>query len=159
MVSPSICAQKLLSFFPFLLVLFDLQYEGVQCGLNADVDRHLEMGKKLLAAGQLADALSHFHSAIDGEPDNYLAYYRRATAFLAMGKSKAAIPDLSRVIELKPDFTSARLQRGQLLLKQGRLDEAEDDFKKVKLCFASSTSGHSLEVERAPCGGRLSQSP
>ncbi|XP_053311339.1 dnaJ homolog subfamily C member 3 [Spea bombifrons] len=131
MVSPSACAQKLLSFFPFLLVLFDLQYEGVECGINADVDKHLEMGKKLLAAGQLADALSHFHSAIDGDPDNYLAYYRRATAFLAMGKSKAAIPDLSRVIELKPDFTSARLQRGQLLLKQGKLDEAEDDFKKV----------------------------
>ncbi|KAM8975157.1 dnaJ homolog subfamily C member 3 [Pelodytes ibericus] len=131
MVSPSACAQKLLSFFPFLLVLFDLQYEGVECGINADVDKHLEMGKKLLAAGQLADALSHFHSAIDGDPDNYLAYYRRATAFLAMGKSKAAIPDLSRVVELKPDFTSARLQRGQLLLKQGKLDEAEDDFKKV----------------------------
>ncbi|XP_063809098.1 dnaJ homolog subfamily C member 3 isoform X2 [Pseudophryne corroboree] len=104
---------------------------GVECGINADVDKHLEMGKKLLAAGQLADALSHFHSAIDGDPDNYLAYYRRATAYLAMGKSKAAIPDLSRVIELKPDFTSARLQRGQLLLKQGKLDEAEEDFKKV----------------------------
>ncbi|KAM4699821.1 dnaJ homolog subfamily C member 3 [Discoglossus pictus] len=131
MVSPSACVQRLLSFFPFLLVLLDLQYEGVECGINADVDKHLEMGKKLLAAGQLADALSHFHSAIDGDPDNYLAYYRRATAFLAMGKSKAAIPDLSRVIELKPDFTSARLQRGQLLLKQGRLDEAEEDFKRV----------------------------
>lgn len=131
MVAPSACAHKLLSFFPFLLVLFDLQYEGVECGINADVDKHLEMGKKLLAAGQLADALSHFHSAIDGDPDNYLAHYRRATAYLAMGKSKAAIPDLSRVIELKPDFTSARLQRGQLLLKQGKLDEAEDDFKRV----------------------------
>ncbi|KAM4795372.1 dnaJ homolog subfamily C member 3 [Rhinophrynus dorsalis] len=131
MVSPSACVHKVLSFFPFLLVLFDLQYEGVVCGINADVDRHLEMGKKLLAAGQLADALSHFHSAIDGDPDNYLAYYRRATVFLAMGKSKAAIPDLSKVIELKPDFTSARLQRGQLLLKQGKLDEAEEDFKKV----------------------------
>ncbi|XP_069496796.1 dnaJ homolog subfamily C member 3 isoform X2 [Ambystoma mexicanum] len=89
------------------------------------------MGKKLLAAGQLADAISHFHSAIDGDPDNYIAYYRRATAYLAMGKSKAAIPDLSKVIALKPDFTSARLQRGYLLLKQGKLDEAEDDFKKV----------------------------
>ncbi|XP_071991538.1 dnaJ homolog subfamily C member 3 [Engystomops pustulosus] len=131
MVAPSACAHKLLSFFPFLLVLLDLQYEGVECGINADVDKHLEMGKKLLAAGQLADALSHFHSAIDGDPDNYLAYYRRATAYLAMGKSKAAIPDLSRVIELKPDFTSARLQRGQLLLKQGKLDEAEEDFKRV----------------------------
>lgn len=42
----------------------------------------------------------------DGDPKNYLAYYRRATVFLAMGKSKSALPDLSKVIELKPDFTS-----------------------------------------------------
>lgn len=35
-----------------------------------------------------------------------MAYYSRATVFLAMGKSKSALPDLSKVIELKPDFTS-----------------------------------------------------
>uniref|UniRef100_F7H6J7 DnaJ homolog subfamily C member 3 n=2 Tax=Callithrix jacchus TaxID=9483 RepID=F7H6J7_CALJA len=119
------------SVFPFLLVLVDLQYEGAECGVNADVEKHLELGKKLLAAGQLADALSQFHAAVDGDPDNYIAYYRRATVFLAMGKSKAALPDLTKVIELKMDFTAARLQRGHLLLKQGKLDEAEDDFKKV----------------------------
>ena len=28
------------------------------------MENHLEMGKKLLAAGQLADALSHFHAAV-----------------------------------------------------------------------------------------------
>lgn len=37
---------------------------GVQCGINAEVEKQLELGKKLLAAGQLADALSHFHAAI-----------------------------------------------------------------------------------------------
>ena len=42
----------------------------------------------------------------DGDPQNYMSYYRRATVYLAMGKSKSALPDLSRVIELKPDFTS-----------------------------------------------------
>lgn len=42
----------------------------------------------------------------DGDPKNYMAYYNRATVFLAMGKSKSALPDLSKVIELKPDFTS-----------------------------------------------------
>lgn len=42
----------------------------------------------------------------EGDADNYLAYYRRATVYLAMGKSKAAIRDLSRVVELKQDFTS-----------------------------------------------------
>uniref|UniRef100_A0A8I5U257 DnaJ homolog subfamily C member 3 n=1 Tax=Pongo abelii TaxID=9601 RepID=A0A8I5U257_PONAB len=131
MVAPGSVTSRLGSVFPFLLVLVDLQYEGAECGVNADVEKHLELGKKLLAAGQLADALSQFHAAVDGDPDNYIAYYRRATVFLAMGKSKAALPDLTKVIQLKMDFTAARLQRGHLLLKQGKLDEAEDDFKKV----------------------------
>uniref|UniRef100_A0A4W6FWZ5 DnaJ homolog subfamily C member 3 n=1 Tax=Lates calcarifer TaxID=8187 RepID=A0A4W6FWZ5_LATCA len=131
MVSIDHVTHKILTYIPYVLVLIDMRYEGVKCGRDGSVDNHMEMGKKLLAAGQLADALSHFHAAVDGDPKNYLAYYRRATVFLAMGKSKSALPDLSRVIELKPDFTSARLQRGNLLLKQGRLDEAESDFKKV----------------------------
>uniref|UniRef100_A0A8C5NHS0 DnaJ homolog subfamily C member 3 n=1 Tax=Gouania willdenowi TaxID=441366 RepID=A0A8C5NHS0_GOUWI len=122
---------------------------GVKCG--QDVDNHMEMGKKLLAAGQLADALSHFHAAVDGDPKNYMAYYRRATVFLAMGKSKSALPDLSRVIELKPDFTSARLQRGNLLLKQGKLDEAESDYKKV---LKSSPT----EKEEKEASGQLTKS-
>lgn len=42
----------------------------------------------------------------EGDSDNYIAYYRRATVYLAMGKSKAAIRDLSKVVELKQDFTS-----------------------------------------------------
>ncbi|XP_034970370.1 dnaJ homolog subfamily C member 3 [Zootoca vivipara] len=131
MVSPRAYSSRLGSALPLLLVLWDLHYQGAECGINAEVEKQLEMGKKLLAAGQLADALSHFHAAIEGDRDNYLAYYRRATVYLAMGKSKAAIRDLSKVVELKQDFTSARLQRGHLLLKQGKFDEAEEDFKRV----------------------------
>ncbi|KAL2081653.1 hypothetical protein ACEWY4_023506 [Coilia grayii] len=131
MVSVTSMAHRILKYVPFVLVLIDLRYEGVKCGKTVDVESHLEMGKKLLAAGQLADALSHFHAAVDGDPKHYMAYYRRATVYFAMGKSKSALPDLSKVIELKPDFTAAVLQRGNLLLKQGKLDEAEADFKKV----------------------------
>ncbi|KAF6083920.1 DnaJ heat shock protein family (Hsp40) member C3 [Phyllostomus discolor] len=64
MVAPSSVTSRLGSVFPFLLVLVDLQYEGAECGVNADVEKHLELGKKLLAAGQLADALSQFHAAV-----------------------------------------------------------------------------------------------
>lgn len=39
-------------------------FVGVMCGKDGSVDNHMEMGKKLLAAGQLADALSHFHAAV-----------------------------------------------------------------------------------------------
>lgn len=48
-------------------------------------------------------------SLTEGDSDNYIAYYRRATVYLAMGKSKAAIRDLSRVVELKQDFTSVSI--------------------------------------------------
>ncbi|KAF4091479.1 hypothetical protein AMELA_G00037410 [Ameiurus melas] len=64
------------------------------------------MGKKLQAARQLANALSHLHAAVDGDLKNYLAYYRRSTVYLATGKSKSTLADLCKVIDLKPDFTS-----------------------------------------------------
>lgn len=39
--------------------------KGIVNGMTAqEVDAHLEMGKQLLATGQLADALTQFHSAI-----------------------------------------------------------------------------------------------
>ena len=67
-------------------------------------DQHLDKGRKLLAAGQLAEALSHYHSAVERDPENYLTYYKRAAVFLAMGKFKSALPDLTRAVQLKPDF-------------------------------------------------------
>lgn len=41
---------------------------------------------------------------LESDPKNYLTYYKRATIYLAMGKFKSALPDLSKAIELKPDF-------------------------------------------------------
>ena len=82
-----------------------------------------------------------------------MTYYRRGTVFLGMGKFKSALSDLTRVIELKPDFASvrlfhlnlswcvqlwndsflisfkARMQRANILLKQGVFDQAIEDYQ------------------------------
>lgn len=116
------------------LIFFSLELKilGVSSKLSAsEIETHLEQGKKLLASGQLSDALVHYHAAVDGDPDNFLTYFKRATVLLAMGRSKSALPDLDRVLELRPDFFQARLQRGNVLLKQGRLDEAHIDYEAV----------------------------
>jgi len=60
-----------------------------------------------------------------------LTYYKRGTVYLALGKAKFALLDLDKVLELKADFTPARLQRGNILLKQAHFDEAENDFHDV----------------------------
>ncbi|XP_028853777.1 dnaJ homolog subfamily C member 3b [Denticeps clupeoides] len=120
-----------LSSLSLLCVVLDLQLDGVLGATPVEIEHHLEMGRKLLAAGQLAEALSHYHSAVEGDSKNYLTYYKRAAVFLAMGKSKSALPDLTRAIQLKPDFLAARLQRGNILLKQGSTQEAREDFQAV----------------------------
>ncbi|XP_037791582.1 dnaJ homolog subfamily C member 3-like [Penaeus monodon] len=114
-----------------ILISLDMHILEVESTSAAEVDRHLQMGVQMLAKGQLHDALSHFHAAIDGDPTNYLSYYRRATVYLALGRSRPGLQDLDEVIKLKPDFTAARAQRGGVLVKLGRLEEAHIDLEHV----------------------------
>jgi DnaJ homolog subfamily C member 3 len=86
------------------------------------------MGRDFLVRGQLADALSHYHAAVEGDNTNYLTFFKRATVLLALGKAKLAIQDLDRALELKPDFSTARAQRGTVYLKMGDYDKAERDL-------------------------------
>lgn len=39
-----------------------------------------------------------------------MSYYKRATVFMALSRSRPALADLDRVIELKPDFSQVNLQ-------------------------------------------------
>uniref|UniRef100_A0A8C7W2X4 DnaJ (Hsp40) homolog, subfamily C, member 3b n=1 Tax=Oncorhynchus mykiss TaxID=8022 RepID=A0A8C7W2X4_ONCMY len=143
-----------LSSLSLLCVILDLQLDGVLGATHVEIEQHLEMGRKLLAAGQLAEALSHYHSAVEGDSKNYLTYYKRAAVFLAMGKSKSALPDLTRAIQLKPDFLAARLQRGNIFLKQGNTQEAREDFEAVVSLDLSPWDPESREL-RAECYIRL----
>lgn len=60
-----------------------------------------------------------------------MSYYKRATVFLALSRSRPALADLEKVIQLKNDFVAARIQRGSVLIKMGRLDEAHIELEKV----------------------------
>merc|ERR1719195_1629821 len=86
---------------------------------------------QMLTRGQYSDALSHFHAAVDADPTNYMSYYKRATVFLALSRSRPALADFDKVIQLKSDFSAARIKRGSTLLKMGRLDEAHIELEKI----------------------------
>lgn len=105
-----------------------ITFSGAETSSKAEVERHLEMGRDFLARGQLADALTHYHAAVEGDNRNYLTFFKRATVYLALGKAKLAIQDLDRALELKPDFTTARAQRGTVYLKMGDYENAEKDL-------------------------------
>ncbi|KAH9414859.1 DnaJ sub C member 3, partial [Dermatophagoides pteronyssinus] len=60
-------------YFP---LLFDIVFNLVYCVYGSDVDAHLELGMQLLMKGQLNDALSHYHLAVENDPKNYLTYFK-----------------------------------------------------------------------------------
>lgn len=134
----------------FLLVLLDLSLDVVGSISQLEIDKHLELGREFLAKGQLQDALSHYHAAVEGNPNNYLTYYKRGTVYLALGKAKFALLDLDKVLELKPDFTSARLQRGNILLKQAQFDKAEADFRGVLAAEPHNSDAYTALYKIAP---------
>uniref|UniRef100_A0A2M4A1Z8 Putative dsrna-activated protein kinase inhibitor p58 n=1 Tax=Anopheles triannulatus TaxID=58253 RepID=A0A2M4A1Z8_9DIPT len=114
-----------------LFLLIELFLDGAESASQAEIERHLEMGRDFLARGQLSDALTHYHAAVEGDPSNYLTYFKRGTVYFALGKAKFAVSDFSRVLELKPDFTAARAQRASVFLKMGDFDNAEADLMVV----------------------------
>ncbi|XP_056642902.1 dnaJ homolog subfamily C member 3 [Diorhabda sublineata] len=117
---------------PYLVLLtLELILDVSECMSQSEIDRHLELGKQYLGSGQLGDALSQYHLAVEGDPNNYLTYFKRGTVYLALGKAKNALSDFDRVIELKPDFTAARISRGSIHLKQANYDLAQLDFYNV----------------------------
>ena len=62
------------------------------------------MMKQLVSDNSLHVMLLCLLYFVGGDPLNYLSYFKRATVFLAIGRAKSALPDLDKVIELKPDF-------------------------------------------------------
>jgi len=123
-------SKRMASFLLFLSCFDSLVY-WVNCASQAEIDQHLQLGMNLLARGAYSDALSHFHAAVDADPANYMSYYKRATVYMALSRSRPALSDLDKILQLKPDFLKARHQRGGLLLKMGRLNEAHIDLENV----------------------------
>ncbi|EDV19888.1 uncharacterized protein TRIADDRAFT_32828 [Trichoplax adhaerens] len=116
---------------PILLINHDrlLYYYALIGVLAGSVDNHLELGKKFLATGKLQEALVQYHAAVDGDPKNYLTFFKRAIVYIGMEKGQLAVADLDRATEIRPNFLQAKLQRGKVHIKLGKLEKAQHDLE------------------------------
>ncbi|CAB3220029.1 unnamed protein product [Arctia plantaginis] len=114
-----------------VLLVLEVMLEFSECATPVEVNKHLDLGRDFLARGQLSDALTHYHAAVEGDPHNYLTYFKRGTVYYALGKAKFALQDFTKVLEMKSDFTSARLQRANVYLKLAQYSDAKEDYLQV----------------------------
>jgi DnaJ family protein C protein 3 len=88
----------------------------------------LQTAKSQLAAGNAQDALTYYDVAISRDPRNYLTLFNRGAAYLSLGKSQQARRDFDKVLQLKPGFEGALIQRAKLRARNGEWVEAEEDY-------------------------------
>lgn len=82
-----------------------------------------------LAIGNTQDALTYFDVAISRDPQNYLTFFRRGAAYLSLGKPTLAQRDFDKVLQLKPGFEGALVQRAKIRARKADWAAARKDYE------------------------------
>lgn len=103
-----------------------------------------------LSHGETSEALVYYNAAIARDPTGYLAFFKRATTYLSLGRPAQATDDFNKVLSLKPDFEAAHIQLGKIRQRVADWDGAREQFSKVKATPDMKELSNALgEAERA----------
>ena len=64
----------------------------------------LSKGTDALSSGKLQQAVEFFSQAVEADPNDYMAHYRRGIAYIAMGKVRSALQDIEKAVALNPGY-------------------------------------------------------
>ena len=81
--------------------------------------------------GRYEDAITVFDKAIEEDPADAFAYYRSGWCYEFLGDDTKALERYSSGIEMDDSYPYIFLMRGEIYLKQGKMELAEADFKAV----------------------------
>ncbi len=92
---------------------------------------HLNLGKALVDADRLQDAMDHFRQALVIKPDCVAAYNDLGNVFLRIGQANEAIENYRQALSIKPDYPNALNNMGNALNEIGRPEEAIEYCEKA----------------------------
>jgi Tfp pilus assembly protein PilF len=90
----------------------------------SDPDMRIDYGVALLAAGQPRRAITELEAAVSIAPDSTIAHLDLAEAYKAIDDYSSARTEYERALKLSPELVEAMSGYAEMLLQQGRTDEA-----------------------------------
>ena len=115
------------------------------------VEEKLTEAERLMAEGNVTDAIARLRYAIKLDPSNARAHRMLADALERMGNVNEAIDEYRVATELDPGNEETKLRYADALRRVGRIDEARDIYQKL-------SSSSSEEVART-AKEKLAQMP
>ncbi len=124
-------------FFPFFFFLLGLYFfrwaVGRLMGLHQAVDRlyiRVAQDGGLIEERELI-RISNYDNAIEVNPGDSDAYYRRGIARHVLGRHELAVADFDRVVELDRDNTDGYYRRALVRADKGAIDDAIADLRQA----------------------------
>ena len=130
-----------------------VEFDRAEAGLEgAKAKAHLRAwrGEALLWLGRYAEALEPLDAAVSAGSE--LAFCWRGGARLLLGDHAGAEADLDAAVGLDPGDAEARLWRGELYRRTGRLEEARAELKRASALDAGPMAGVNLTLAGSPRG-------
>lgn len=101
------------------------------CGTGIKGNAHGELGYAYIRSGDTTNATKYFDMAIKLEPTNAFPRQNKAAMLAMQKKHDEAYALLNELIQFKPDFINAYVQRGFLYNADNKRELAIEDFKKA----------------------------
>ncbi len=92
---------------------------------NQDARQLRRQGDDALLLRRWDEAVDVLSKSIALEPENFLGFLKRASAYQGLGKLNEAVQDLTKVLAIKPDHAKAVVKRAELFVSLGRYLEAQ----------------------------------
>ncbi|MBW4493137.1 MAG: tetratricopeptide repeat protein [Oscillatoria princeps RMCB-10] len=95
------------------------------------VEDFVSQGLQLAKAGKYRESVAEYSKALESNPNNFEAFYRRAEAYLQMENYLAAIGDFSQVLRLNPNSAAVYFYRGFARAQMKDYQEAISDYNEA----------------------------
>lgn len=125
----------------FFLLLLSVVYAQNQ------VDQDIRDGDAAFIKLKYADAIKFYTSAINQDPGNVRALYKRSSVYQQRKSFREAMSDLNEVIQNDPDYHLAIVARGKLNKDMGKFEQAKQDLQRVTGLKKASTSKAKAQKE------------
>ena len=95
---------------------------------DAPIAKLVASAKAARAKGATNEALQYFDAAIKKDSSDYLTIFQRGATYLSAGRNAQAKADFDAVLQLRPGFEGALLQRAKLSARNAEWEAAKRDY-------------------------------
>jgi tetratricopeptide (TPR) repeat protein len=113
-----------------LLLVFSVAF-NMLASVERRAESHYNLGKGLLGAGQVSDAIGQLAQAVRIDPELAEARYNLGVALEQTGRVQEGIGQYEQALQIEPDFAEAHFDLGLALMRQGRLRDAISHYEQA----------------------------